>query len=334
MGFLHRGAWRSLVVRLLWEQEVAGSNPAAPMMRKPEGNRDSRPSLGRLARTRTGDAPCGSRLSGRRGERAPPRAERAPNRAERPCEAIAVARHRVAPRGSRARLVAFFFGPGPRPRSEDSHARAPLGGPPQRGESLRRPARSRRGERSFSFTESMRCRARSRSALDRRRSRLTASRSTRRTVGVDRASTAREEPARSTGQRHADSGRGRLRDRRPRREGVDRAAGRGIALRRASRVSRASCSATSPSPGRRRSASSYRRLRGLQGPVPQVAPMRSRGDPLVVGARPAARGAMQSPGRPVAPSRRRCTSSRTSTRWSPRCPVRTCTATSSSTAPF
>jgi hypothetical protein len=24
------GAWRSLVARLLWEQEVAGSNPAAP----------------------------------------------------------------------------------------------------------------------------------------------------------------------------------------------------------------------------------------------------------------------------------------------------------------
>src|SRR5690349_13996901 len=29
--FLRRGAWRSLVARLLWEQEVAGSNPAAPM---------------------------------------------------------------------------------------------------------------------------------------------------------------------------------------------------------------------------------------------------------------------------------------------------------------
>jgi hypothetical protein len=25
------GAWRSLVARLLWEQEVAGSNPAAPI---------------------------------------------------------------------------------------------------------------------------------------------------------------------------------------------------------------------------------------------------------------------------------------------------------------
>src|SRR3954468_11233274 len=34
------GAWRSLVARLLWEQEVAGSNPAAPMTairRWPEG---------------------------------------------------------------------------------------------------------------------------------------------------------------------------------------------------------------------------------------------------------------------------------------------------------
>src|SRR3954452_3413653 len=28
------GAWRSLVARLLWEQEVAGSNPAAPMTAK------------------------------------------------------------------------------------------------------------------------------------------------------------------------------------------------------------------------------------------------------------------------------------------------------------
>ncbi len=27
---LHNGAWRSPVARLLWEQEVAGSNPAAP----------------------------------------------------------------------------------------------------------------------------------------------------------------------------------------------------------------------------------------------------------------------------------------------------------------
>ncbi len=28
---LHNGAWRSPVARLLWEQEVAGSNPVAPM---------------------------------------------------------------------------------------------------------------------------------------------------------------------------------------------------------------------------------------------------------------------------------------------------------------
>src|SRR4051794_8032453 len=27
----HHGAWRSLVARLLWEQEVPGSNPGAPM---------------------------------------------------------------------------------------------------------------------------------------------------------------------------------------------------------------------------------------------------------------------------------------------------------------
>ena len=27
---LHVGAWRSLVARLLWEQEVLGSNPGAP----------------------------------------------------------------------------------------------------------------------------------------------------------------------------------------------------------------------------------------------------------------------------------------------------------------
>ena len=29
------GAWRSLVARLLWEQEVAGSNPAAPIVVRP-----------------------------------------------------------------------------------------------------------------------------------------------------------------------------------------------------------------------------------------------------------------------------------------------------------
>ena len=31
--FLGRGAWRSLVARLLWEQEVGGSNPPAPIER-------------------------------------------------------------------------------------------------------------------------------------------------------------------------------------------------------------------------------------------------------------------------------------------------------------
>jgi hypothetical protein len=29
-SFLIVGAWRSLVARLLWEQEVGGSNPLAP----------------------------------------------------------------------------------------------------------------------------------------------------------------------------------------------------------------------------------------------------------------------------------------------------------------
>jgi hypothetical protein len=29
-----RGAWRSLVARLLWEQEVLGSNPGAPIDRR------------------------------------------------------------------------------------------------------------------------------------------------------------------------------------------------------------------------------------------------------------------------------------------------------------
>src|SRR5271168_4290131 len=33
------GAWRSLVAHLLWEQGVAGSNPAAPMSETPEGQR-------------------------------------------------------------------------------------------------------------------------------------------------------------------------------------------------------------------------------------------------------------------------------------------------------
>src|SRR3954454_19437353 len=35
------GAWRSLVARLLWEQEVAGSNPAAPMRPLADGHEDS-----------------------------------------------------------------------------------------------------------------------------------------------------------------------------------------------------------------------------------------------------------------------------------------------------
>lgn len=30
LGNLERGVWRSPVARLLWEQEAAGSNPAAP----------------------------------------------------------------------------------------------------------------------------------------------------------------------------------------------------------------------------------------------------------------------------------------------------------------
>ena len=30
MGLFRIGAWRSLVARLLWEQEVGGSNPLAP----------------------------------------------------------------------------------------------------------------------------------------------------------------------------------------------------------------------------------------------------------------------------------------------------------------
>src|SRR6185295_5919244 len=34
------GAWRSLVARLLWEQEVPGSNPGAPMTVIPDGNED------------------------------------------------------------------------------------------------------------------------------------------------------------------------------------------------------------------------------------------------------------------------------------------------------
>src|SRR3954454_10580049 len=35
------GAWRSLVARLLWEQEVAGSNPAAQMRPLADGHEDS-----------------------------------------------------------------------------------------------------------------------------------------------------------------------------------------------------------------------------------------------------------------------------------------------------
>src|SRR4051812_35501294 len=41
------GAWRSLVARLLWEQEGAGSNPAAPMIASPDGDSDLPRSPGR-----------------------------------------------------------------------------------------------------------------------------------------------------------------------------------------------------------------------------------------------------------------------------------------------
>src|SRR5471030_2387592 len=41
-----RGAWRSLVARLLWEQEVPGSSPGAPIMERgtlPGGSRGASP---------------------------------------------------------------------------------------------------------------------------------------------------------------------------------------------------------------------------------------------------------------------------------------------------
>ena len=43
------GAWLSLVERLVWDQEVAGSNPAAPILSldgkdgSPEADKSSRP---------------------------------------------------------------------------------------------------------------------------------------------------------------------------------------------------------------------------------------------------------------------------------------------------
>lgn len=44
-GAFH-GVWRSLVARVLWEHDVAGSNPVTPTRRRPYGIREDRPSLG------------------------------------------------------------------------------------------------------------------------------------------------------------------------------------------------------------------------------------------------------------------------------------------------
>src|SRR2546423_13146225 len=39
------GAWRSLVARVLWEHEVAGSSPAAPILPSPKSGRLKAPRL-------------------------------------------------------------------------------------------------------------------------------------------------------------------------------------------------------------------------------------------------------------------------------------------------